>query len=103
MEKIVRKIAWILGVFVFLLLTVIGVFSMQEFSFSILPLIFLKASTGFIIFWLFGIIVSDTVIKAIVSSVKDTDLEKWEGGIVSRFVPDPAAAAGEKNNKEDTE
>ena len=100
MVAVVKRVAMMLGMFVFLLLLMVGMFSSEKFSFSELPLIFLKATVGFIIFWLFGIIVSDTIVKAISSSLENSKMEKWEGGIASRFIEGDEEDAKSPDNSE---
>lgn len=87
-----KRIAQILSIAVFLLLTIVGIFSKSEFYLGHLPIILLKAFIGYVIFWLLGIVVADIVLKSIVSSVENEKIEKWEGGLMSAF-------AKEKNDE----
>ena len=103
MIEITRKVAKTVGIFTFLILMIVGVASCEGNLFSSLPLITLKAIVGFIIFWLFGIIISDTVIKAIITSIEDTSAQKWEGGVVSHFIPSSKDEIFEKETEEDEE
>jgi len=48
----------------------------------------LKAFTGYVIFWLLGIVISDIVLKAILTSVEDKEVTTWEGGLLSQFSQD---------------
>ncbi|OGJ87573.1 MAG: hypothetical protein A2268_03985 [Candidatus Raymondbacteria bacterium RifOxyA12_full_50_37] len=88
MATLSRKIAQFLSLFVFFTLLIVGIVSDESFSLSHFPIIGLKAFTGYVIFWLFGLIISDIVLKAIVTSVEDKDLDKWEGGMLDNFSKD---------------
>ncbi|OGS36156.1 MAG: hypothetical protein A2293_04550 [Elusimicrobia bacterium RIFOXYB2_FULL_49_7] len=88
MTLMVRRIAQILSLFVFLLLLIVGIFSREDFALVHLPIIVLKAFIGYVIFWLLGIVVSDILLKAVLHSMEDQAMEEWEGGLLSRFIPD---------------
>src|SRR3989339_2182000 len=88
MTLMVRRIAQILSLFVFLLLLIVGIFSREDFGLVHLPIIVLKAFIGYVIFWLLGIVVSDILLKAVLHSMEDQAMEEWEGGLLSRFIPD---------------
>lgn len=87
MVRLTKKIAQVLSLFVFLLLMIVGIFSVDEFTFAHLPLIVLKAFTGYVIFWLLGIVISDIMLKAILTSMEDKKYEDWEGGLLVKFAP----------------
>lgn len=82
-----KRIAQILSLFVFLLLLIVGVFTQEEFSFAHLPIIVLKAFIGYVIFWLLGIVISDILIKAVLNTMEDKQVDEWEGGLLSNFTP----------------
>ena len=88
MRIISRRIAQVLSLFIFFVLLLVGIFSKETFSFMHLPIIVLKAFIGYVIFWLIGIVISDIVLKAILTSVEDQKIETWEGGLLSKFSPE---------------
>lgn len=87
MVELTKKIAQIVSLFVFFTLLLVGIFSAEEFSLAILPLIALKAFIGYVIFWLIGIVISDIMVKAILQSMEDKKYEEWEGGLLVKFAP----------------
>jgi hypothetical protein len=88
MVKIAKRIAQVLSLFAFLLLLIIGIFSVPEFSFALLPIIVLKAFTGYVIFWLLGIVISDIILKSVLTTMEDKKYEAWEGGLLTNFIPE---------------
>lgn len=85
MRILSKRIAQVLSLFVFFILLLVGIFSKEDFSFVHLPIIVLKAFIGYVIFWLLGIVISDIILKAVLSSIEDKKIEEWEGGILSKF------------------
>jgi hypothetical protein len=85
MVKMAKRIAQALSLFTFLLLLLVGIFSLDKFSFAQLPLIVLKAFTGYVIFWLLGIVISDIILKAVLTSMEDKKYDAWEGGLLVKF------------------
>jgi hypothetical protein len=88
MIRLSRRIAQFLSLFVFLVLLLAGIFSQENFALSQLPMIVLKAFIGYVIFWLLGIVLSDIVLKAVLTAMEDKKFEEWEGGMLTGFAPE---------------
>jgi len=88
MVRIAKRIAQALSLFAFLLLLLVGIFSPEKFTFAMLPIIVLKAFTGYVIFWLLGIVISDIILKAVLTTMEDKKYETWEGGLLVKFTPE---------------
>ncbi len=87
MVQLTKKIAQLISLFVFFTLLLVGIFSQNEFTLSVLPAIALKAFIGYAIFWLIGIVISDIMLKAVLQSMEDKKYEEWEGGLLVKFAP----------------
>ena len=83
-----KRIVQVMSLFVFILLFIIGILSQEYFTLVQLPIIVLKAFSGYVIFWLLGIVVSDLLLKTVLHSMGDRQPEDWEEGLLSDFVPD---------------
>ncbi len=88
MVKLAKGIAQTLSLFAFLLLMMVGIFSLDTFSFSQLPMIVLRAFTGYVIFWLLGIVISDIILKAVLTTMEDKKYDAAEGGLLVKFTPE---------------
>ena len=83
-----KRIEYVMGIFIFLLLTMAGVISQEQITFVRLTIIVLKAFIGYVIFWLLGIFISDILLKTILHSVEDHQPKARKGSLLSDFGTD---------------
>ena len=88
MVILAKRFAQALSLFAFFVLLLVGIFSPEQFSFAQLPMIVLRAFTGYVIFWLLGIVISDIILKAVLTTMEDKKYEAWEGGLLAKFTPE---------------
>lgn len=89
-----------IGVIVFLLVLGLSLYFMDTLSWESVAWSFFKAAMGIIVGFLFILLVSDTLIKGLRTSVRDEQKERKEGGFLYHFIPpsenevDPALIKG---------
>ncbi|MFH1760999.1 MAG: hypothetical protein ABIA63_07845, partial [bacterium] len=91
------KIRFYLSMFIFLLMMLIGIGTADAPDWMDLAMITLKACTGYVIFWLLSLVVVDVVFKTMIFEVKEKHLDKWQQGMLARFVEKSTSEKSEHN------
>lgn len=85
MVKIIKKIAFILGVGCFFVIFLMGIDAGNLFDPETLTVAFFKGLCGGIAFWFSGFIIGDIIIKGIIHDIQEKQNDELEGGFLKRF------------------
>ena len=80
----IKRIAAILGISTFFVLLLLGIASSQAFTWESFVPACTRAIAGAALFWIFGIIIGDILLKGIVTDVEVDDKALIEGGLLQQ-------------------
>lgn len=93
---LIQRFAKIIAVMAFFILFIVGLFSNYSLDLFSVLVSFFKASIGGLIFWIIGVIISDIILKGLLESIDTTRDNKWEGGLLTRFVEEKEKRAEDR-------